>query len=267
MDPSTVQGLTIPAGAEAGKSSDLQALAGDPWGYFDQIYCISLKNRADRRESATAEFEKVGLGGRVKFLLVDKHPTNSEQGIFESHQACLRAGLAAGRGPIVVFEDDVKFRGFRPKVLAEAVEFLKSGEPWHAFFFGCYVRSSANTSRRAVRAIRYRSTAHAYVVSREMAENLVALRWDGVAYDDVLKNMDTGQYFVVYPGFAFQSNASTDNDKQLRLDRYRRLFGGMYFGQWWDEFSHRNWRSMIVMHLLTIALLVWVWWLIFRRGR
>ncbi len=73
-----------------------QSLAA-AWGSFDQIYCISLSQRVDRRENAQREFARIGLGDRVQFIIVDSHPTDSEQGIFESHMACLRAGLAAGR--------------------------------------------------------------------------------------------------------------------------------------------------------------------------
>ena len=67
------------------------------WRAFDRIYCISLNNRPDRYETAQAQFQRVGLGGLVEVTLVDKHPTNSELGIFESHMACLRTALPRGR--------------------------------------------------------------------------------------------------------------------------------------------------------------------------
>lgn len=259
--------MTIPARAETSQwiKPTGPAPASDAWDFFPSIYCITLKSRPDRREAAAAAFEQVGLGGRVTFFLAEKHPTDSEQGIYESHQACLRAGLAASRGPIVVFEDDVTFRHFSPKTLVGAIEFLRTDSTWRGFFFGCYVHSSASTRSRFVRSIRFKCTAHAYAVTREFAEQIVALPWNGVAFDDLLRNLDTGQYFMACPAFAFQSGASTDNDKQLKLDRLRRLFGGMYFGQRWDEFSHRRWRSMIVMHLLSILLIVGILWLIFWR--
>jgi hypothetical protein len=31
------------------------------WDYFDRLYCISLREREDRRLSAREEFAKVGL--------------------------------------------------------------------------------------------------------------------------------------------------------------------------------------------------------------
>jgi GR25 family glycosyltransferase involved in LPS biosynthesis len=148
----------------------------DPWAAFDRIYCISLAGRNDRREQARAEFHRVGLGDRVEFKIVEKHPTNSEQGIFESHLQCLRDGLAAGAKRIVVFEDDVVFRRFSPARLQDAVKFLESTADWRFFFLGCFVSSSRKTSCASVLKVRYRCLAHAYAVNRHVAEELVGLR-------------------------------------------------------------------------------------------
>ena len=82
------------------------------WDFFDRIYCISLEEREDRRQSAAASFAKVGLTGKVEFVLVKLHPSNVEQGMYESHMTCLRKGLEAGAKSIVVFEDDVIFDRF-----------------------------------------------------------------------------------------------------------------------------------------------------------
>ena len=37
------------------------------WDFFDRLYCISLREREDRRKSALQEFSKVGLADRVEF--------------------------------------------------------------------------------------------------------------------------------------------------------------------------------------------------------
>ncbi|OPY84719.1 MAG: hypothetical protein A4E72_02107 [Syntrophus sp. PtaU1.Bin208] len=44
------------------------------WHFYDRIYCISLKEREDRRKAAAAQFAKVGLMGKVEFVLVKRHP-------------------------------------------------------------------------------------------------------------------------------------------------------------------------------------------------
>ena len=79
------------------------------WEYFDKFYCISLNERSDRREDAKIQFEKIGLSDKVEFVIVKKHPHNSEQGIFESHMSCVKKGILAGANHIVIFEDDILF--------------------------------------------------------------------------------------------------------------------------------------------------------------
>lgn len=235
------------------------------WGHIDQIYCISLTQRADRRQNAQREFDRIGLKGRVQFVLVESHPTDSEQGIFESHIACLRAGLAAGAQNILIFEDDVIFRRFSPRILARAIRFMKSNADWQIFFFGCFVWSSRETPFESVLRARYRCTAHAYVVSRRFAENLAELRWREVAYDDLLSNMNGQHFYVCYPAFAFQSGSTTDNNKLRGIDRARRLVGGLYRLQRWNEFSSRHLRTLILLHVvigLLIACMMLLHWFV-----
>lgn len=227
----------------------------DGWGSFDQIYCISLTQRADRREKALQEFARIGLANRVQFIIVDSHPSDSEQGIFESHMSCLRAGVAAGAKTIIVFEDDILIRRFSPKVLASSIRFMKSNADWRMFFFGCFVRSSKKTPFDSVLQVRYRCTAHAYVVNRAFAEKLVEILWTGVAYDDLLCSMQDGRFYTCYPAFAFQSNSSTNNDKLQKIDRARRLTGGFYRLQRWNEFSNRHLVKLIVAHVVVVLLL------------
>jgi GR25 family glycosyltransferase involved in LPS biosynthesis len=225
------------------------------WAAFDRVYCISLTQRADRREKARQEFARLGLADRVQFVIVDSHPTDSEQGIFESHMACLRAGLAAGAQNIVVFEDDILIRRFSPKVLDDAVRFMKSNADWQVFFFGCFVRSSRKTVFDSVRQIRYRCTAHAYVVNRAFAEKLAEIPWRGIAFDDLLYSMQNGHFYTCYPAFAFQSGSSTNNDKLLKIDRARRMWGGIYRLQRWNEFSNRHLFKLILAHVIAVLLL------------
>jgi GR25 family glycosyltransferase involved in LPS biosynthesis len=238
----------------------------DAWGSFDRIYCISLAQRADRRQRAQQEFERVGLGARVEFVTVHSHPTNSEQGIFESHISCLRAGVAAGAQNIVIFEDDILFHRFSPQVLDRSIQFMKSNADWHMFFFGCFVWSSRKTPFRSILRVRYRCTAHAYVVNRSFAEKLVELPWTGVAYDDLLSSMKDGQTYACYPSFAFQSASATDNDRQFWVDRARRLVGGLRRLQRWNEFTSRHTVSLILAHV-AIVLLSIVIILLYRMAR
>ena len=226
------------------------------WDAFDQIYCISLAQRTDRRQQAEREFARVGLAGRVRFIVVQKHPTDSEEGIFNSHMACLRAALAADAQKIVIFEDDIHFRRFSPKILGDATQFMKADADWQHFFFGCFVKSSRTTAWPSVLNVRYRCAAHAYVVHRRFAEKLVQIPWQGTAYDDLLRSFDAGQFYACYPTFGFQSGSSTDNNKTAALDRIIRLLGGSPRLQRWDEFSKHHILRLIGAHVLAALLIV-----------
>lgn len=224
------------------------------WSFFDRIYCISLKTRDDRRAAALAEFTAVGLGDRVEFVVVDKHPTDCEQGIYESHLNCMARGLAAGAEHILIFEDDIVFKRFSAAKLADAVRFMENELDWQVMFFGCLVNKSRKTRYPSVIEICYRSLAHAYAVPRGFAEELVREHpWRNIAFDKFLRNYESSRMYAVYPAVAFQSNASSDNDPYLPLDRVRRLCGGLQTIQRCNEFYKRNQWLIICGHLAIIS--------------
>jgi hypothetical protein len=191
----------------------------------------------------------------VQFVLVDKHPTDSEQGIFESHMSCLRAGLDAGAERILIFEDDIRFLRFTPRVLEDSIYFMKSSPGWDLFFFGCFVKSSRKTPFRSVLQLNYRCAAHAYVAHRSIAERLVKIPWSGVAYDDLLRSIENIRCHACYPAFAFQGGSASDNSKTPNIGRFRRICG---FGrlQRWDEFSKHHARALILGHVAVVLLIV-----------
>lgn len=227
----------------------------DPWAIFDRIYCISLAVRTDRRQHAQNEFRRAGIT-RVEFFIVEKHPTNSEQGIFESHMACLRAGLADGARRMLVFEDDILFRRFSPVVLHDTAAFLKSNPECKIFFLGCFVNSSKKTAFRSVLRVRFRCLSHAYAVNKSFAQELAELPWRGTPFDDELRLRSEPQAFAVYPALAFQSGATTDNDRMLVVDRIRRLLGGVRVLQRWNEFSSHYLVPIVIVHVAIVLIVI-----------
>lgn len=222
------------------------------WDFFDKVYCISLAERPDRRAEAAAQFATVGLADRVEFVVVPRHPTDCERGCYESHQACMSRGLAAGARQMLIFEDDVLFDGFTPAALERCTAFLAAEPDWHLFFLGCMVKASRRTPFPGVVRIRYRSLTHAYAVHARLAERLAARPWQGVPYDDFLRDLDDERTFAPYPSFAFQSNSPSDNQRYLPLDRVRRLLGGLRRLQKLDAFYHRNRSAIVAAHVLAL---------------
>ena len=228
------------------------------WNYFDKIYCISIDERSDRREEAEAQFEKTGLLEYVESHIVKKHPYDSEEGIYESHMACIKKGLLAGAEKIVIFEDDIIFGGFSQEHLKQCIDFMRDTPGWKAFFFGCLVSGSSRTHCKGVLSIKYRSLTHAYVLNRGFAELLVKTPWRKIAFDAELKSYKDG-FYAAFPSFAFQSNSPTGNSKYLRLDQFRRLCGGLCRIQKRNEWYHRYRSIFIALHILLILLIVfWV---------
>jgi hypothetical protein len=223
------------------------------WDFIDKIYCISLEHRLDRQQQAREQFARVGLADRVAFVIGKKHPTNAELGNFIAHMNCLNAGLAAGAQRIAVFEDDIQFERFSELQLNRAAEFMRSGEPWNALFFGCFVRSSRRTKYPSVLKIKFKTTTHAYVFSRAFAEKLVQIPWPGRCLDDLLCSLNDPRMYAVYPAFAFQSDSPTDNDKQIAIDRLRRALGGIRRLQKVNEFFSVNLWRLVVVHVIAVV--------------
>jgi len=226
------------------------------WDYFDKVYCISLDTRQDRQKEAKSQFGKVGLSDKVEFVIVKKHPLNSEQGIYESHLLCIKKGITAGAANILIFEDDIIFEGFNPYLLQNCINFLSTDKNWNILFFGCLVKRIEKTLYPSILKLQYRCSAHAYVLNRNFAENIVKKEWNGTAFDDILASYPQDGFYAIYPSFAFQSSSSTDNDKYLNLDKIRRLCGGIKRVQKMNEFYHYHKNLIIALHIFIILIII-----------
>jgi hypothetical protein len=226
----------------------------DLWAFFDRVYCISLDERPDRRQEAERQFRRVGLAERVEFVIVSKDPVDVERGIHASHMECFRRGAAAQARTTLIFEDDIVFDRFDPRVLAECTRFMAAAA-WNMFFFGCLTAGSRRTATPSVLEVRYSSLTHAYAVRSDFAETLLALPWRGQPYDMLLKDRCEG-FYAAYPSCAFQSNSRTDNLRLRHVDRFRRLCGGLARIQKMNEFYHRHRWAVVGAHVLLVACLL-----------
>lgn len=227
----------------------------NPWDYFDRLYCISLEGREDRRRSALEEFAKVGLAGRVEFVIGKRYPYDIMQQIYESHMLCLQKGLEAGVRNIAVFEDDVGFERFEPRRLKSCVEFLKQNPQWKVFLFGALIRASRKTGNPYVQKVRYQSLTHAYALNRDYAQALAYVPWQGIANDTLFRPLKDDVY-AAYPMFALQKDFSSDNLEYLRLERFRKLFGGLKRIQKGIEFYRRHMVSIYAVQIVFILIAV-----------
>ncbi len=231
------------------------------WDFLDKIYCINLVHRTDRRCHSEIQFARVGLNERVEYIPAKEYADNSEQGIYESHIYCIQKGLESQAQCMAIFEDDVLFDSYDPERVRQCVLFLSGLADWEVLFFGCLVSRSFATNSPAVRLVRYRSLAHAYVINRPLAEKLVKIPWSGMPFDAMLQRFVQRPY-AIYPAIAFQSNARSDNSRLRWLERVRKLCGGLGFIQKVNERFHRNFRMILFFHFL--AGLTIVGWVLYR---
>jgi hypothetical protein len=84
---------------------------------------------------------------------------------------------------------------------------------------------------------------------------LVKISWREIPFDDFLCDLND-EFYAIYPSFAFQSNSRTDNNRNLGLDRFRRLFGGLGRIQKWNEFYHRHKIPVITAHVLILLIIL-----------
>lgn len=223
------------------------------WAFFDKIYCISLASRPDRKELATQQFEAVGLLPRVEFVIVEKHPVNQEQGIFESHMTCLEMGIKEDANRILVFEDDVFFQNFDHHVLQNGCNSLGSDTGWSSFFLGCISDGSTKDEKRNLAQITYRCLAHAYALNAPFAKAIIQHTWAGIPFDELLRRHSTDSY-ALYPMCAFQGLSGSDNQTVV-IDRMRRMFGGLPFIQRANEF-YQNRKTLLRGASLVVAILL-----------
>lgn len=225
------------------------------WDFFDRLYCVSLREREDRRQSAREEFAKVDLGDRVEFMIGDRLSHDFEKEVYESHMLCLRKGLEAGAQNIVIFEDDVDFDGFDPEKLKSCVNFLQQNPEWKVLLLGALIRSSRQTANPYVQKVRYRSLTHAYALNRHYAETLAYEPWKGIVNDTLFRPL-TDDVYAIYPMCAFQKNFTSDNYKYPGLVRFRNFLGGLKRIQKTNEFYQRHKGAVIAAHVLIVLLLL-----------
>lgn len=192
-------------------------------------------------------------------MVVERHPTDSEQGIYESHMRCIREGLVAGARHMLIFEDDVVFERFGAPSFNQSIAFLKQHPDWTLLFLGCLAKRSRATESAAIREIDYSCLAHAYAINRPCALQVVEKPWRNIAFDVMLRGLND-TFYAVSPMIAFQNDATTDNDRHRLLDRIRRWCGGLRRIQKINEWYHQHRWLVVALHLglLGLAFLIWI---------
>jgi glycosyl transferase family 25 len=99
----------------------------------DAAFCISLREREDRRAELQTELEPLGLD--IEFFLADRDSGNPERGCYTSHQACAALALERGCRRVLMLEDDARLEQHDARQIAAINGFLSWRNP-ELFYLG-----------------------------------------------------------------------------------------------------------------------------------
>lgn len=137
----------------------------------DAAFCISLREREDRRRELEAELAPLGLD--IEYYLADRDTGNPERGCFTSHQACAAAALERGCRRVLMLEDDARLEQHDTRQTAAINRFLEWRNP-ELFYLGGIVGRMWRIPWPYVVRCRLAAT-HAYILSENGCRKLCAI--------------------------------------------------------------------------------------------
>lgn len=147
------------------------------WDFFDDIICINLKTRPDRKIYAEKVFKELNIP--IKFLVVDKHPKGGIYGCFHSHIQIVNYMNKNNKNNVLVFEDDlIPTASYNIKHIDNAIQFMKNNTLWDLFYLGYFPINYTNlyltTPSITNNVIKYNPHAtHAYCINKRAIPNIL----------------------------------------------------------------------------------------------
>lgn len=168
--------------------------------YLD-IWCISLKCRDDRYQSAVAEFAKHKL--IVKFHRPEKDPLGGEKGCYESHLHCFNESKKKNKHALI-FEDDIKFNtNFNIKNMKKVIKFITNNE-WDSFKLSAMITYYIAKHSAGIMQCKSLNT-HAIIYNKKLTIPL----FDTLAIDEYFNRNHLTEY-VIEPQLGLQNGQSSD---------------------------------------------------------
>ncbi|MBK0057484.1 glycosyltransferase family 25 protein [Pseudomonas sp. S44] len=207
----------------------------------DGVFCISIRERSDRRSLFNSEFACSQLP--IEFLLVERDSECPERGCFTSHAACAQLALKRGYQRVLILEDDATLVPFKLTQVSQINAFLSRHEP-ELFYLGANLGKVWLTWCRGIARVRAKGT-HAYILSRAGCERLVShAPYAGEAIDKVFS-----KGFKAFMAFPMLSQQQSENLAPSDIVTSRSL-DGTYPD---DAFWKANWRKQYIQVLKNIG--------------
>lgn len=251
------------------------------YDFFDDIVCINLEHREDRKEISQKTFKALNINCR--FHIVKKHPKGGMYGCFDSHIQLIKNAFEKGHDNLFIFEDDIKVTPSYTNALVETcIDFMKSNKKWEIFYFG-YI--PCNTNKGSMyefwkaeyinnNIIKYRPFAtHSYCINRKGMKKILD------NYEQYIGKIHLDQYYVnlkldsycTVP-MLFDQHLCLDSDNeafnsyeafarrfQCHIDMYNLLYKPTLL-----KYRINKHRHMCIINIITAVLLICVVILIVR---
>ncbi len=226
------------------------------WSFFDDIVCLNLKHRTDRKEQAAKVFETLKMIENVRFSTIEKDPQGGRRGCFEHHIACLRNGYERGFKAIVTFEDDLSILNM-PSVTAmtEILRFMQTNQTWDLLYLGAKPNILFKTyglvkEFNSIRKVQTRFT-HAYIASGRFMHKMHNISYDSFeTHIDNLFVLNENAY-AIFPTWFVQSESPSDINTMFRFP----VFVSRTVGQCNTRYIHTV-RLPLIYLLFGICLLL-----------
>jgi GR25 family glycosyltransferase involved in LPS biosynthesis len=203
------------------------------FSFFDDIVCINLKTRIDRRKWSEHIFSSLNIPYR--FYLTDKSPKGGRYGCFESHINVIREAYNKGHSNILIFEDDLlPTPEYSLQNIEACINFMKNNK-WDLFYFGYFVMNKhldniIIAKKLNNNIIKYNPLAtHAYVVNRNAMKTILETYYKYISYlqvDEFLtqKELNFNSYCCVPMMFEQKLCFETDNKANNMIEFFFRQF-------------------------------------------
>ena len=240
--------------------------------FFNDIVCINLQHRKDRKRISEKIFTKLNID--CHFHIVQKHPKGGMYGCFESHIQVIQDAYNKGLNNLLIFEDDIKLTpSYTSRQVEVCIDFMKNNTDWDIFFLG-YI--PCNTNRGSMKdllyaefvnehIIKYRPFAtHSYCLSRKGMKKILDnyKRYIGqIHLDQFYVNLKLDSYCTVPMLFDQHLCLESDNEPFDSFEAFARRFQcqadiyNLLYRPTLLKYKLHKYRNMYILNMI-IALVV-----------
>ena len=175
---------------------------------YCNIYCICLKERNDRYENVSKEFNKIGIRELVYFHRPTHHEKGGIYGNFESMLWCINHSLNLDSSKLIlIFEDDVCFSVNRFLQVELPNSFIDNIETWDTirlgYWKGIFIEKLYNTDFYRGNCRGAHATIWSPIFARRVLNHNITIEHRGII--DWYLAETSGRHYLLHKAICFQT--------------------------------------------------------------